>query len=76
MGVLKITNIINAASFSHKKRRQSFLGSLTDAPHEVAIGSSYDSSYDMWSVGLMFYELIMNFCPFEGEHAMTLIKNL
>lgn len=38
MGVLKITNMIHAANFSFQKRRQSFLGSLSKAPHEVIIG--------------------------------------
>jgi hypothetical protein len=39
MGVLKITNIIQAATFSNKRRRQSFMGILTEVPHEVATGS-------------------------------------
>lgn len=33
MGVYKITNIIRAAAFSAKKRRQSFFGNIEETPH-------------------------------------------
>lgn len=39
-------------------------------------GQSYDSSYDMWSLGLLLYELILKFSAFSGKYAMKVIKNL
>jgi serine/threonine protein kinase len=35
---------------------------------EIFKGNSYDSKVDVWSIGIMFYEMITGFVPFTGRN--------
>lgn len=39
---------------------------ITMAP-EVHEGSSYGLKADVWSLGVVFYELIYGYCPYQGN---------
>jgi serine/threonine protein kinase len=45
---------------------QSRLGTPMFMAPELLKGKPYDSKVDVWSLGIMFYEMLTGFAPFKG----------
>ena len=43
---------------------------------EIFYGEKYDGRCDVWSLGIMFYELVYKKLPWEGSNCFTLFKNI
>lgn len=48
--------------------RSTFCGTLDYVSPEMVQGKSYDYSIDVWSVGILTYELIIGYAPFAGKN--------
>jgi serine/threonine-protein kinase ULK2 len=48
---------------------------LVMAP-EVLTGNYYNHKADVWSLGIVFFEMLTGFTPFTGLDKKDLIKNL
>lgn len=50
-------------------------GTLDYLPPEMIDGQSYNDSVDQWCLGILCYELLIGYPPFESEdHANTYAK--
>ena len=47
----------------------------TKAP-EIMIGSEYDNKVDLWSVGVLMYQLHFNELPYKGMREQDIIRNI
>ena len=43
---------------------------------EVLNGKKYNHKADVWSLGIVFFELVTGFTPFTGRDRQDLIRNL
>jgi aurora kinase len=48
------------------KPRQTFCGTLDYLAPEMVVGTAYDHSVDIWSLGVLLYECLVGKAPFEG----------
>lgn len=51
-----------------------YVGTLDYLAPEIVIGSSYDHNVDIWALGVMLYELIYKYSPFE-DSSVVITKN-
>ena len=54
----------------------SYCGTPLNMAPQVLFGQCYDEKADIWSLGIMIYELIVGFPPFTGFDANNLAQNL
>lgn len=50
------------------RKRQTFCGTLDYVSPEVVNGDYYDEKVDIWSLGVLFYELAVGRAPFEDPN--------
>ena len=43
---------------------------------EILLGEEYDSKADIWSLGVVLFEMLFGFCPFEDKNIGLLIKRM
>ena len=43
---------------------------------EILAGKKYNSKADIWSIGVMFYELLYGYCPFEERSMQRLLAKI
>ncbi|EGR28467.1 protein kinase domain protein [Ichthyophthirius multifiliis] len=67
-GILKICDFGYATFVEKDKMRQTFCGTLDYVSPEMVEGKQYDFSVDIWSVGILVYELIFGNAPFTGKN--------
>lgn len=48
----------------HREKRTTFCGTLDYVSPEIVMGSEYDEMVDVWSVGVLCYELCTGHAPF------------
>ncbi|CAK85234.1 unnamed protein product (macronuclear) [Paramecium tetraurelia] len=61
---LKIADFGLATYSPESKPRQSFCGTIDYMCPEIASGQDYDHSVDLWSIGILAYELTIGTTPF------------
>lgn len=54
--------------FSFTSRRKTMCGTLDYLPPEMVEGRSYDDSVDQWCLGILCYEFLVGFPPFESDN--------
>ena len=54
---------------------QTMVGSPIYMAPEILKGSVYDHRADIWSLGVILYEMMYGFCPYE-ENSITKLINL
>jgi aurora kinase len=46
-------------------KRSTFCGTLDYVPPEIIKGNYYDEKVDIWSLGVLIYEMALGYAPFE-----------
>ena len=52
------------------------LGSPIYMAPEVLKGESYTTKADVWSLGVIMYEMLYGFCPYESKSIASLISTI
>ncbi|CAD8180118.1 unnamed protein product [Paramecium octaurelia] len=69
-GVLKISDF--GWSIQDKKERDTLCGTIDYLPPEMVYGQSYDNSIDLWSLGVLTFELTTGKTPFQIQEGFAL----
>ncbi len=57
-------------------KRQTFCGTLDYVAPEIVMGNAYDSSVDIWALGVLCYELCSGLAPFENKNTTKVYRNI
>lgn len=52
------------------------LGSPLNMAPEVLGGTQYNSKADLWSIGVVFYEMLFGTPPYKASNMVDLINNI
>lgn len=52
------------------------MGTVAYAAPEIFSGGKYDKSVDVWSLGVIFYALLMGFLPYDSENKKEIVQKL
>jgi serine/threonine-protein kinase ULK2 len=55
---------------------QTVCGTPLNMAPEVLRGAQYNHKVDVWSLGIVFYEMLTGFTPFTGRNKDDLKRNL
>ena len=58
------------------KNRSSYCGTVEYMAPEIIESENYDYSVDIWSLGILFYELLMGHSPFKDKTTKNTIVNI
>jgi len=76
----EINILIGDLGFARELRPFSMANSKLGSPlfmaPEILKGHAYDSAVDVWSLGIMFYELLTGFVPFTGVSEKYMIISI
>jgi serine/threonine protein kinase len=75
-GVLKIADFGFAKHLEEAKMLESLCGSPIYMAPEILKFKEYDCKVDLWSMGVMLYQLLTNAYPFTGSNLITLLNNI
>ena len=73
--ILKLSDFGSAKNLTLKKRN-SFCGTVEYMAPEIIGSENYDFSVDIWSLGILLYELLMGYSPFKDKNAKTIMTNI
>mmetsp|Transcript_30094 Transcript_30094/g.29347 ORF Transcript_30094/g.29347 Transcript_30094/m.29347 type:complete len:156 (-) Transcript_30094:645-1112(-) len=73
---VKIADLGFSRELGHEELSQTICGTPLIMAPEVLNGVRYNHKADVWSLGIIFYELITGFTPFTGRDREDLKKNL
>jgi len=74
--VPKVVDFGLSAIISPDQKIQGAVGTVAYAPPEIFRGDQYDKSVDVWSLGVIFYALLMGFLPYDSEDKKQIVKML
>ena len=74
-GVVKIADFGFCKEMMESDMTQTMVGSPIYMAPEILKGSIYDNRADIWSLGVILYEMLYGFCPYE-ESSITKLINL
>ena len=57
-------------------KRQTICGTIDYLSPEVSENLLYDFSVDVWSLGVMIYELVTSTSPFSGKNEYETLENI
>ncbi|EGR28772.1 protein kinase domain protein [Ichthyophthirius multifiliis] len=75
-GILKVCDFGYAAPFSKQNLRSTFCGTLEYVSPEMIENKKYNNSVDIWSLGVLTYELIFGRSPFNGKDHEEVFENV
>ena len=73
---IKIADLGFARELHHEDMAETVCGTPLVMAPEVLNGRKYNHKADVWSLGIVFFELITGFTPFTGRDRQDLIRNL
>lgn len=74
-GVVKIADFGFCKEMMENDMAQTMVGSPIYMAPEILKGSVYDHRADIWSLGVILYEMMYGFCPYQ-ENSITKLINL
>ena len=74
-GVLKLGDF-GWSIYAPAEKRQTFCGTLDYVAPEIVMGDSYDARVDIWSLGVLCYEICTGSAPFENKIATKVYRNI
>lgn len=66
-GTIKIADFGWSVYAPQEGRRETLCGTLDYLPPEMVKGDTHDKNVDIWSLGILWYELLWGFPPFETD---------
>ena len=75
-GYIKMIDFGFAKDIGHGKRTYTFCGTPEYVAPEVILNRGYTLSTDLWSLGVLIYELLNGKPPFTGSDAMDIYKSV
>ena len=78
---IKLINFDNAKTFTDEEPevRCSVKGSLDQLKYkspEMARFDAYDKTVDWWALGIIIYEMLTGYTPFDGECCSDIVNNI
>ena len=73
---IKLADIGLAIKFNKGDMQETYCGTPLYMAPEVARGDPYDNTADVWSIGCIFFQLLVGFLPFTANNAFQLVKAL
>ena len=73
---VKIADLGFARELNHEDLADTVCGTPLVMAPEVLNGKKYNHKADVWSLGIVFFELVTGFTPFTGRDRQDLIRNL
>lgn len=73
---VKIADLGFARELNHGELSDTICGTPLVMAPEVLNGKRYDHKADVWSLGIVFFEMIAGFTPFTGRDKPDLKRNL
>lgn len=74
--ILKVGDFGFCKSLEKVKMTKTMLGSPIYMAPEILNGEIYSTKADIWSIGVVFYEMLYGYCPFESTSIPKLIEVL
>jgi serine/threonine-protein kinase ULK/ATG1 len=74
--LIKIADLGFARELGHEELTETVCGTPLVMAPEVLNGIKYNHKADVWSMGIVFFELLTGFTPFTGRDREDLKRNL
>lgn len=74
--VVKIADLGFARELGYEDLSKTMCGTPLVMAPEILNGKQYNHKADVWSLGVVFFEMITGFTPFTGRDKKDLIQNL
>ena len=58
------------------ENRSTFCGTFEYMAPEIVYSEKYDFGVDIWSLGILLYELLMGYSPFKGKDPKSIMVNI
>ena len=75
-GVVKVGDFGFCKSLEKAEMTKTMLGSPIYMAPEILNGQIYSNKADIWSIGVVLYEMLYGYCPFESSSIPKLIEVL
>nr|QDY51950.1 protein kinase domain protein [Mimiviridae sp. ChoanoV1] len=76
IGDIKITDFGFARYFDNDLLIQTICGSPLYMAPEIMKNQKYDYKSDLWSVGIIFYEMLIGYTPYKSKNIYELIRKI
>jgi microtubule-associated serine/threonine kinase len=73
IGLMNRTTMIETSA--PKPKEQQVLGTPDYIAPEVILGQGYGPAVDWWSLGVILYEFLLGYPPFQGDSVQEIFRN-